>query len=228
MKIDPEYQKIAVKGFVKLAILLVLIFVVAGRLNYWQGWLFSIVIMLHSVISFFLFADMPDLARERIKPGPGTKWWDKIFWVLFAISSLATVFMPVLDSGRFYWTPSLPAFVYILAYMVYLVSTVISLWAMRENRFFSSVVRIQEDRGHKVISSGPYRYVRHPGYVGGILLFLALPVALGSLIGLFPAVFSILILVIRTYLEDVTLQKELPGYQEYAMRVKYRLMPGVW
>jgi protein-S-isoprenylcysteine O-methyltransferase Ste14 len=227
MKIDPEYKKIAIKGFVKLAILLVLIFVVAGRLNYWQGWLFSLVMIFQSIISFFLFSDMPDLAKERMKPGPGMKWWDKIFWIFFRISSLAAVLVPVLDSGRFYWTQPLPPFVYIFSYLVYMVSTVISLWAMRENRFFSSVVRIQEERKHVVISSGPYQFVRHPGYVGGILMFLALPTALGSLMGLVPAVFSIVILVIRTYLEDRTLQKELPGYKEYAMRVKYRLLPGV-
>ena len=99
---------------------------------------------------------------------------------------------------------------------------------MHVNRFFSSVVRIQVDRGQVVINSGPYQFVRHPGYVGGILLYLALPLVLGSLTGLIPAACSIMILVVRTYLEDITLQKELPGYQEYAMTVKYRLLPGVW
>ena len=213
MNLDPEYKKIAIKGFIKLAVFLVLIFVAAGRLDYWQGWILAAIILIYSVVAFFLFADTPDLAKERMKPGPGTKWWDKIFWVFFAIFSLATIFVPVLDSGRFYWTPPLPGMVYILAYLAYLLSNAISLWAMRENRFFSSVVRIQEDRGQVVISSGPYQFVRHPGYVGGIILYLALPLTLGSLIGLIPAASSIVILVIRTYLEDITLQKELPGYQ---------------
>ena len=228
MNLDPEYKKIAIKGFIKLAVFLVLIFVAAGRLDYWQGWILAAIILIYSVVAFFLFADTPDLAKERMKPGPGTKWWDKIFWVFFGIFSLATIFVPVLDSGRFYWTPPLPGMVYILAYLAYLLSNAISLWAMRENRFFSSVVRIQEDRGQVVISSGPYQFVRHPGYVGGIILYLALPLTLGSLIGLIPAASSIVILVIRTYLEDITLQKELPGYQEYAMKVKHRLLPGVW
>jgi len=228
MNLDPEYKKIAIKGFIKLAVFLVLIFVAAGRLDYWQGWILAAIILIYSVVAFFLFADTPDLAKERMKPGPGTKWWDKIFWVFFGIFSLATIFVPVLDSGRFYWTPPLPGMVYILAYLAYLLSNAISLWAMRENRFFSSVVRIQEDRGQVVISSGPYQFVRHPGYVGGIILYLALPLTLGSLIGLIPAASSIVILVIRTYLEDITLQKELPGYQEYAIKVKHRLLPGVW
>lgn len=228
MNFDPEYKKLAIKGFIKLAVFLVLIFVAAGRLDYWQGWVLSGVILTYSVAAFFLFAGAPDLVKERMKPGPGTKWWDKIFWAFFAVFSLATTFIPVLDSGRFYWSPSLPGIVYILAYLVYLLSCAISFWAMRVNRFFSSVVRIQEDRGQVVISSGPYHYVRHPGYVGGIMLFLALPLVLGSLIGLIPAAGSIIILIIRTYLEDITLQKELPGYQEYAMKVKYRLLPGVW
>jgi len=228
MNLDPEYKKLAIIGFIKLAVFLVLIFVAAGRLDYWQGWILAGIILIYSVVAFFLFADTPDLAKERMKPGPGTKWWDKIFWVFFGIFSLATIFVPVLDSGRFYWTPPMPGMVYILAYLAYLLSNAISLWAMRENRFFSSVVRIQEDRGQVVISSGPYQFVRHPGYVGGIILYLALPLTLGSLIGLIPAASSIVILVIRTYLEDITLQKELPGYQEYAMKVKHRLLPGVW
>jgi len=228
MAIDPAYRKIVIKGFIRLAVFLILIFVAAGRLDYWQGWIFSAVIMIYGLVAAFLFADSPDLARERVKPGPGTKWWDKIFWVFFAIFSLATVLVAVLDTGRFYWTPTQPGSVYILAYLTYLVSCGISLWAMRENRFFSSVVRIQKDRGQVVVSSGPYRFVRHPGYVGGILLYLALPLVFGSLAGLLPAAVSIVTLIIRTALEDITLQKELQGYQEYANKVKYRLLPGVW
>ncbi len=228
MKLDPEYKKLFIKGIIKLAVFFVLIFVAAGRLDYWQSWILSGVILVHTIVAFFLFAGTPDLAMERIKPGPGTKWWDKIFWVFFAIFSLATIFVSALDAGRFYWSKSLPGIVYLPAYLVYILSTAISLWAMHVNRFFSSVVRIQEDRGQVVISSGPYQFVRHPGYVGGTLMFLALPLILGSLTGLIPAVISVIILVIRTYLEDLMLQKELPGYQEYAKKVKFRLVPGVW
>lgn len=228
MDIDPTYRKLVIKGFIKLAVFLALIFVTAGRLDYWQGWIFSGVILIYAVLAAFLLADSPDLAMERVNPGPGTKWWDKIFWVFFAIFSLATVFIPVLDTGRFNWTQPLPGWVYSLAYLAYLLSCAISVWSMRENRFFSSVVRIQKDRGHVVVSSGPYRFVRHPGYVGGILLYLALPLLFGSLAGLLPAAASIAVLIIRTALEDITLQKELQGYQEYAKKVKYRLLPGIW
>ena len=228
MNLDPEYKKLVIKGFIKLAVFLVLIFVVAGRINYWQGWIFVALICIYAIVATFMFAGMPDLAMERVKPGPGIKWWDKIFWVIFAIFSLATIMIPALDAGRFYWTKSLSGFVYALAYLAYILSTAISLWAMRVNRFFSSVVRIQKDRGQVVISSGPYQFVRHPGYVGGILMFLAFPIILGSVVGLIPSAVTIIILVIRTYLEDITLQKELPGYQEYAKKVKYRLLPGVW
>jgi len=228
MILNPGYKKLVIKGFIKLAVFLVLVFVAAGRINYWQGWAFAAVVCTYAIVAVFMFAGMPDLAMERVKPGPGIKWWDKIFWVFFAIFSLATIMIPALDAGRFYWTGPLPGFAYVLAYPAYILSAAIGLWAMRVNRFFSSVVRIQKDRGQVVISSGPYRFVRHPGYVGGILMYLAFPLILGSLAGLIPAVLSIIILVVRTYLEDRTLQKELPGYQDYAGKVKYRLLPGIW
>ena len=225
---DAGYKKLVILGFIKLAVFLVLVFVAAGRVNYWQGWAFAAVVFIYAIAAASMFAGMPDLALERVKPGPGIKWWDKIFWGFFAIFSLATIMIPALDAGRFHWTGSLPGFAYILAYPGYFLSAGISLWAMRVNRFFSSVVRIQKDRGQVVISSGPYRFVRHPGYVGGILMYLAFPLILGSLTGLIPAALSIITLVARTYLEDRTLQKELPGYLDYAGKVKYRLLPGIW
>jgi protein-S-isoprenylcysteine O-methyltransferase Ste14 len=96
------------------------------------------------------------------------------------------------------------------------------------NKFFSSVVRIQKDRGHKVIQDGPYKYVRHPGYVGIFFLAPAVPLILGSIWGLIPSGLFIIAIIIRTYLEDKTLHKELEGYKEYAKKVKYRLIPGIW
>jgi protein-S-isoprenylcysteine O-methyltransferase Ste14 len=104
----------------------------------------------------------------------------------------------------------------------------ITLWAIWINRFFSSVVRIQKERGQEVIQDGPYRFVRHPGYVGGILLALGNALVLGSLWALIPAGIMSLLLVIRTYLEDITLQRELPGYTDYTRKVKYRLLPWIW
>ena len=106
--------------------------------------------------------------------------------------------------------------------------TALSMWAVRVNRFFSSVVRIQSDRGHAVVMDGPYRWVRHPGYVAGIMLGPGLALAFGSLWALIPAGLMVLVLILRTWLEDRTLQRELPGYIEYAEEVPYRLAPGIW
>jgi len=227
-QIDPEYIKIMIKGGIKLSILLALMFLAAGRIDYWQGWVFTGIIFIHVVIAAIVFLDAPDLAKERVKPGPGMKWWDKIFWVFFGTFSLTTFVVAPLDAGRFGWTSPLPMAVYILAYLIYILSVAIGIWAMRANRFFSSVVRIQSDRGQVVVESGPYRFVRHPGYVGGILMFVSLPLILGSVMGLIPGGVSIICLLIRTYLEDRTLQKELSGYADYTKKVKYRLLPGIW
>jgi len=227
-EIDTEYTRIIIKGVIKLSIFLAAMFLIAGRIDYWQGWLFSGIVVIHVFVTAIMLSDTPDLVKERVKPGPGIKWWDKIFWVFFGTFSLATFVIAPLDAGRFGWTSPLPAVVYIITYLIYILSIAISLWAMRVNRFFSSVVRIQTDREQVVVDSGPYQFVRHPGYVGGILMFLCLPLVLGSIVGMIPGCLSIIVLIIRTYLEDITLQKELPGYAEYTKKVKYRLLPGIW
>jgi len=221
------YGKIIVKSVFKVAVFLGLMFLAAGRLDYWQGWVFCGVMAVHLVVGLYLFSDMPDLVRERMNPGPGMKGYDKVFWVFFGVFSLAMIFSGPLDAGRLQWS-RVPVYLYGLGYLVYAVSIGFSFWAMRTNRFFSSVVRIQKDRGQVVIDSGPYAWVRHPGYVAGMLTFLSLPVVLGSLAGLVPAGMCCLLLLIRTALEDRTLHEELEGYREYAEKVKFRLVPGVW
>ena len=112
--------------------------------------------------------------------------------------------------------------------MGYIPGSAVAFWAMRENAFLSDVVRIQEDRGHTVCTTGPYRYVRHPMYVGVILIMICFPFSLGSLYTLIPAFIIVILFFIRTALEDKTLLEELPGYKEYAQRVRHRLIPGIW
>ncbi|MCY2987556.1 MAG: isoprenylcysteine carboxylmethyltransferase family protein, partial [Planctomycetota bacterium] len=170
----------------------------------------------------------PDVIEERVRPGPGMKWWDRVFFAVYLPSFLAILVLAALDAGRFHWTGLLPVPVYVAAYMVLVVAYGLVLWAMWTNRFFSSVVRIQTDRGHHVVHDGPYRFVRHPGYVGAVLLGLASAVALGSLWSLIPAGLMAMAVTVRTALEDATLKRQLPGYAEYASRVRYRLLPGVW
>jgi protein-S-isoprenylcysteine O-methyltransferase Ste14 len=129
---------------------------------------------------------------------------------------------------RFGWSPVFPLWLIVLGIFLIALGYAFSVWAFVENRFFSSVVRIQTDRGHVVCDSGPYRIVRHPGYAGNILPLLGIVLALSSLWTLIPAAVALVIAVIRTALEDRTLQDELPGYKEYARRVRYRLFPGIY
>jgi protein-S-isoprenylcysteine O-methyltransferase Ste14 len=129
---------------------------------------------------------------------------------------------------RFGWTPEFPLWLIVPGFLLILIGYAFAAWALAENRFFSSVVRIQVDRGHVVCDSGPYRVVRHPGYAGNILPLFGIVLALGSLWTLIPAAVALIITVIRTILEDQTLQDELPGYREYARRVRFRLIPGIY
>lgn len=203
-------------------------FIIIGRSDYWQGWVFSIVSFTIIVVTSVVFSKKTDLLRERDKFVREGKWWDKIFAALLILSYLILVGVAFLDAGRFHWSAELPVFSYIICYIVYVLSYFIIFWAMWVNKFFSSVVRIQTERGHEVIQSGPYRLVRHPGYTGLILLVVSTSLVLGSLWALVPAGVMVGLLVIRTYLEDEMLQKELAGYAEYAEKVKYRLLPGAW
>ncbi len=205
-----------------------LTFVLAGSIAYWQGWLFNGMTILRSVVGMIVFRDKPDLISERIHPGPGMKWWDKVFYAFYVPLFLIQWALACLDGGRYLWSPPFPVWVYVLAYALYALSMWITLWAMMTNKFFSSVVRIQADRGQYVVTGGPYRFVRHPGYVGGFLMFVAIPVCLGSLWALLPLALLLPVMIIRTYLEDKTLQEELPGYKEYTKKTRYRLLPGVW
>ena len=145
----------------------------------------------------------------------------------YSIMLLPLVILPGLDAIRFQWS-SVPVAVKIVAFIGFFPAMGACFWAMKENAYLSDVVRIQEDRGHEVCTTGPYRYVRHPLYAGVILIMVCLPLFLGSLFSLIPASFIMILFIIRTALEDKTLQKELPGYKEYAQKVRYRLVPGVW
>lgn len=229
----PENKKISIltitfKGISAVIFILLFNFLLAGRLNYWQGWIFSLAMAIIVAITMILFRDKMDLAQERMNPGPGVKWWDKILFTGFTTLTLATWVVGVLDTGRFYWSPAFSAWGYILSYIIFFFSVIMFTWPMLENKWFSSMVRIQKDRGQQVVQTGPYKYVRHPGYVGGILMALSMGLVFGSVWSLIPASLASALLILRTYLEDNTLKKELPGYLEYADKVKHRLMPGVW
>ncbi len=201
------------------------VFLPAGRLDYWQGWVYVGFSLLVLAANFILLRDRPDLMQERLAPGQGTKGWDKAYYAVSTPLFLVSLVLAALDAGRFSWGPGVPVAVYCAAVVVYAVGQAIHLWAKATNRWFATVVRIQHDRGQLVCREGPYRFVRHPGYVGGLLFSLATPLILGSWIALLPQVLAVAALVVRTGLEDRTLRAELPGYQDYARSVRHRLGP---
>ena len=203
---------------------------ISRRWDWWEAWVYAVICILGFAISRVLAARRsPDLLAERAKflRQEDAKSWDKILSPLVGLGGglipLAAGLNALLDGAP---TFNLP--VRTLALVGILSGYALGSWALIENRFFSGMVRIQTERGHQVISSGPYRWMRHPGYAGALLTYLATPFLLDSVWAMLPVVFLAVALIIRTNLEDKTLQEELEGYQDYTRRVRYRLLPGVW
>ncbi|MFO0892770.1 MAG: isoprenylcysteine carboxylmethyltransferase family protein [Isosphaeraceae bacterium] len=211
-----------------LVVLLLWLFVPAGTLGWLRGWLFFVVTVVAGIVlSIYLRRVNPDIFAARVNRRTGTKSWDKGIVVLLISVMTSVIPVAALDDGRFHWS-LVPWWVCAIGYALFLVGLVGMAWAEAVNKFFEPTVRIQTDRGHHVIDSGPYAIVRHPGYLSASPLVVGMALSLGSYWALIPAVLCCLILFVRTVLEDRTLQAELPGYREYAQRVRYRLMPGVW
>jgi protein-S-isoprenylcysteine O-methyltransferase Ste14 len=208
-----------------------LLFICAGDLGWWQAWVFSALIFAAGILSR-VWAERrhPGLMAERAgsESAAGVKSWDKVLAPLMAVSiSFPLVIVAGLDH-RFGWSAAFPLWLNILGLALIALGYAFGSWALAENRFFSGTVRIQTERGHAVCDSGPYRLVRHPGYAGNILPLPGIVLALSSLWTIIPAAAALTIAVIRTALEDRTLQEELLGYREYAKRVRYRLFPGIY
>jgi protein-S-isoprenylcysteine O-methyltransferase Ste14 len=166
--------------------------------------------------------------RQQFEKAPGVKSWDKVLAPLLAVSVSFPLFIVAGLDHRYGWSPAFPVLLHIIGFIVIGLGYAFASWALLENRFFSGVVRIQVDRGHVVCDSGPYRIVRHPGYAGNMLSLPGIVLALGSTWTLIPVAVALIIAVVRTALEDRTLQEELPGYRDYARRVRYRLVPGIY
>lgn len=205
------------------------LFASAGRLDLPMFWIYFV---LHSgaqlAVALLVFRQNRDLLEERQRPGQGAKAWDRVILRLYFLFSLALFVVAGLDVGRFHWSDTVPLWGQIAALVGFVLSFALSIWAMTVNDFFSRIVRIQLDRGQRVVAEGPYRYVRHPSYAGSILSFLCAALALGSWLALVPAALIGVTFTMRTALEDRALQQELAGYGEYTQRVRYRLLPCVW
>lgn len=206
-----------------------ILFGAAGRWDVPMFWAF---IAAHSAshlaLTLIVFRRNLDLLKERQQPGAGAKKWDRVLLSIYLVPVMALFVVAGLDVGRFHWSDTVPLGLQLVGLAVFLLCCALNIWAMFSNRFFSGVVRIQQDRGHQVVTAGPYRFVRHPSYAGTIVSWVCAALALGSWWALVPAALVGVVFTVRTSLEDRTLQEELPGYADYARRVRYRLLPGVW
>jgi protein-S-isoprenylcysteine O-methyltransferase Ste14 len=200
------------------------LFVSAGRLAIATFWVY-LAIFAAVFVGSLLWLD-PDLARERMRPG-GKK--PPLALKLFSAVLVAHWIIAGLDRGRFHWSDSVPVWLQWLGLAAVAVGYGLCIWAMRVNRFFSSVVRIQSDRGQVVITTGPYAFIRHPGYLAGIIIIAASGLALGSWLATAVLIVTALpFLLYRAITEDRVLRAELPGYRDYAARVRWRILPGIW
>ncbi|MBK9094300.1 MAG: isoprenylcysteine carboxylmethyltransferase family protein [Anaerolineae bacterium] len=200
----------------------------AGRLDWWPGWAaLAVMAAWIAAMAITLIRLNPGLLAERLGPRKGAKPWDTAIMSLLGLIQLARYIIAGLDQ-RYDWTGGLPAVAQLAALALCVLGYALVVWATASNAFFSQIVRIQSERGHTVVRGGPYRYVRHPAYIGAILFELAVPVLLASWPALIISGLSVLLLILRTALEDRTLQVELIGYAGYARQVRYRLLPGIW
>ncbi|MFC1743754.1 methyltransferase family protein [Candidatus Riflebacteria bacterium] len=218
-----------IAGILGTAIFLGLFFGAAGSFYWPLGWIYIVYVTIcHSISAYLVWRKNPSLLLRRGSFGEGTKRWDKILLSIFGLSFYALVFVGALDSGRYHWLP-LPIWGWFIGAILYIFNIYLITWAMLVNPHFEKTVRIQHDQEHRVIDSGPYQYVRHPGYTGTILGFIfATPLLFCSGVAFVPAIFCAIALIVRTNLEDRLLLDELPGYKEYAEKVRFRLFPGIW
>jgi len=214
---------------VMLFVQIIIFFISAGYIADPRPWLYFGTAFAHySVSTAVQYKFNPQLVVQRLKAKrEGSKLWDEI---LMRVSNLMVIIMiPAIAGldGRFHWS-NLDAYFAVLGLVFIGVSTVLLNWAMMVNPHFEPTVRIQKERDHKVITRGPYNIVRHPGYLAGILFSISIPLLIGSVFAFIPAGIYFLLMMIRTGLEDKTLQEELEGYSEYTSQVRYRLFPRIW
>ena len=214
--------------FVPLFVFTAVLLLCAGSLDYTAGWIYLVTNSIANLISFFAIRSNPELLSERAKPGRGTKRWDKILLGLSGIIYLIILATAGIDAGRFHKLPGLSGPPLVLGVGLTFAGLYFFLKAQKENKYFSSVVRIQSDRGHEVCQTGLYSVIRHPGNLGMIISLSGLPFLLGSLWSAVPTLAAVILMWIRTDLEDKTLKAELCGYPEYATKTHYRLIPFVW
>jgi protein-S-isoprenylcysteine O-methyltransferase Ste14 len=223
------YNTIA-KQILSPIILGVVLFALAGTTDWLWGWVFNVLHVLVWVgMTVALIVGNPELLNARGKRAKGTKGWDMVVLSIYGLAWISMVVVGALDM-RYGWTQTpFPLLLALIGCALMVAGFALTTWGMVVNRNFELTVRLQEDRGHNVATTGPYRYVRHPGYTGVIIsFFIGMPLVLNSVPALIPAVIGAAVMILRTALEDRTLQAELPGYREYTETTQYRLLPKVW
>ncbi len=208
--------------------LIMLVFLPIGRLDWVPGWVFiGFLFVTYGIAASVLLRVNPAIFRARNRFQPGTQRWDLILLSLMLPAMVIEIPLATLDAGRMHWSVVSPAIV-VLGYALLGGGIAFGGWAQAVNRFFEPGVRLQRERGQHVITDGPYRFVRHPGYVSALMVFVGLALALASWWALIPAAWASALLIVRTRWEDALLHAELAGYADYARRTRYRLLPGVW
>jgi protein-S-isoprenylcysteine O-methyltransferase Ste14 len=227
----PKFSSKAIATFFFALFFIFIPLIVSGDVHWIEAWVLAILSLVVSVASRILAArNNPDIIQERASftDAEGIKAWDKKIVPLIAFVVPPLIYLVFGLDHRFGWSMPVSTLMKIAGFIAFIAGFLFSTWAMVENRFFSSVVRIQKERGHVVCDTGPYKWVRHPGYLGGLISWVGIPLFMGSMWGYLPVLLIIILYIIRTQLEDQTLQAELPGYQEFAKRTRYRLLPGIW
>lgn len=206
----------------------IILFISAGRVDYWQGWIYVIIGLVMFSLNYTVLRIDAELMNERSKPGEGSKKWDKTILGLSFLIAISMYITAGLDSGRYHWSPDFHWSIYLLGIILTISGQLLFLIAQKQNKFFSSTVRIQTNREHIVCETGLYKIVRHPAYMGSIIQSLGFPLIFGSLWSIIPICLSIILLITRTNLEDKTLRNELQGYLEYSNKTRYKIIPYVW
>jgi protein-S-isoprenylcysteine O-methyltransferase Ste14 len=223
-----QKTKAIVASYVGVLVYAALIFLAAWKIAYWQGLLYVVLALAGTTLSHVLVPARSSLTADRAREARAGLAWDKRLLAAFFLVSVVMFLVAGLDSGRFGWSGKVPAGVTVAGAALMLVGQVLFAVARRQNVFFSSTVRIQAERGHRVCDQGLYRLVRHPGYLGMLLSLLAFPLVMNSYWALVPAAIGAALLLARTVLEDRFLREALPGYSDYAATTRWRLFPGLF
>lgn len=230
--LDTDIKSGIIKRIVQIVVMLLIqgaiLFSTVGRIDWTSAWVFLSLMTIGILVNaWFMLRRSPETIAERSR-SEGMKGWDRVVGGLWGIVYFIVLLAVSGVDVRMGWSGALPRWLPWVGGIGFLAGGALFSWSMITNAYFSAVVRIQDDRGHQVCSDGPYRFVRHPGYTGAILQSLSIPFLLGSYWALIPGVVAGVLMVLRTILEDRTLQEELAGYREFTAATRYRLVPRLW